>query len=71
MQDCKPVATQNDTNQNLVKLKDNEKSVNLEDCQSVIGCLTYAMTISIPDSATSVELLSNSYQSQVRIIGKL
>ena len=58
MQDCKPVATLIDPNQNLVKLKDDEQSVNLEDYQALIGCLTYAMTISRPDSATAVGILS-------------
>eukprot|EP00795_Rhopilema_esculentum_P005487 gene5487-biopygen473 len=58
MQDCKPVATPIDPNQSLIKLKDDEQSVNLQDYQAVIGCLTYAMTISRPDLATSVGILS-------------
>ena len=58
MQDCKRVATPIDPNQSLIKLKDDEQSVNLQDYQAVIGCLTYAMTISRPDLATSVGILS-------------
>ncbi len=58
MQDCKPVATPIEPNQNLVKLMDDEQAVNLKDYQALIGCLTYAMTISRPDLATSVGILS-------------
>ena len=58
MQDCKPVATPIVPNQSLIKLKDDEQSVNLQDYQAVTGCLTYATTISRPDLATSVGILS-------------
>ena len=58
MQNCKPVATPIDPNLSLVKLKDDEQSVNLEEYQALIGCLTYAMTISRPDLATAVGILS-------------
>ena len=58
MQDCKPVATPIDPNQNFVKLMDDEESIGLEDYQALIGCLTYAMTISRPDLATAVGIMS-------------
>ena len=58
MQDCKPLTTPIDQNQNLVKLKEDEQSVNLEDYQELVGWLTYAMTISRPDLASAIGILS-------------
>ena len=57
--DCKLLATPIDPNQSLIKLKDDEQSVckNLQDYQAVIGCLTYALTISRLDLATSIGII--------------
>ena len=38
--------------------EDHEESIGLEDYQALIGCLTYAMTISRPDVATAVGIMS-------------
>ena len=58
MEYCKPVSTPLEQGKKFEPLRENESPVDTQAYQMAIGCLTYATTISCPDLAAAVGVLS-------------
>ena len=58
MENCKPVSTPLEQGRKFVPLSENDYPVDTQAYQMAIGCLTYAATVSRPDLAAAVGVLS-------------
>ena len=58
MHNCKPVATPLEHGRKFEPLSENEEPVDVQAYQMAIGCLTYAASVSRPDLAAAVGVLS-------------
>lgn len=58
MENCKPVSTPLEQGRKFVPLSENDNPVDTQAYQMAIGCLTYAATVSRPDLAAAVGVLS-------------
>lgn len=58
MDKCKPVSTPLEQGRKFQQLSEDEKPVNVQGYQMIIGCLTYATTATRPDLAAAVGILS-------------
>ena len=58
MDKCKPVSTPLEQGRKFQQLSDDEKPVDVQAYQMIIGCLTYATTATRPDLAAAVGILS-------------
>ena len=58
MDKCKPVTTPLEQGRKFQQLSDDEKPVDVQKYQMIIGCLTYATTATRPDLAAAVGILS-------------
>ena len=58
MHNCKQVATLLELGRKFESLSENEEPVDVQAYQMAIGCLTYAATVSRPDLAAAVGVLS-------------
>ena len=58
MGQCKPVSTPMEQGRQFHELPENKSPVNVQEYQSIIGCLIYATTAARPDLASAVSILS-------------
>ena len=66
MENCKFLSTPLELNTNFEVLKEDEDSVDLNNYQSVIGCLIYASIGTRPDLLVSVGVMSKYMTKPVR-----
>ena len=58
MENCKPVSTPMDVGKQFCALSEDEKPINVQEYQKMIGCLTYVSTATRPDLASAVGILA-------------